>query len=456
MSSPRREPVASGSQPGAPGASPVWGRARHNPWWIPPFLGGVPPLPPRLIRLLGLVSLGMAFEQYDLSLLSSAIRHINEDLSIGLGDSGYYLSAIRMGGLLTFAIVPFADRVGRRRIFLAALVGMSVGTLASGLSQTALQFTLAQFVTRAFLNASVAVAIVILTEEFPAAYRGWAIGVMGAVGGMGFGVGAILFSAIDWLPYGWRALYAVGFLPMLLLPWLRRDLVETARFEQHRKQRSDGADGFASSASFGSVWALARRQPRRALVLGAVGGLSSLGGIAVFQYASIFVQTVHGWEPWRYAVMIIGGGAIGIIGNVVSGRLGDRLGRRRVGLVAYAGFPLFALLFYGGPEPLLWLAFAGIVFCNSAGEVVTRAFAGELFETGQRGAATGWLMFVNTLGWAVGLFVVGLGTVEMSDLVTTLSLLALCVAMAGACLLAFPETGRRELEEISRDDLAVG
>lgn len=38
---------------------------------------------------------------------------------------------------------------------------------------------------------------------------------------------------------------------------------------------------------------LATRQPRRAIALGLTGLLSALGGIAVFQYASHFVQEVH-------------------------------------------------------------------------------------------------------------------------------------------------------------------
>jgi MFS family permease len=408
----------------------------------------VPPIEPSLIRLLGLVTFGIFFEQYDLSLLSAAIKHINDDLQIGLGESGYYLSAIRLGGFLTFAIVPFADRLGRRRIFLVSLLGMSIGTLASGLSPNAITFVACQIVARAFMLAAIAVAVVILTEEFPAAHRGWAIGVMGAVGGFGFGLGAILFSLIEVLPYGWRSLYVLGFLPALLLPLFRRELVETTRFRQLR-DRGEVASGVNGLAS---VLALARAQPRRALMLGGVAALSAMGGIAVFQYASLFVQTVHGWEPWQYSVMIIGGGGIGIIGNVVAGRLGDRVGRRRVGVVAYLFFPVFAVLFFQGPSWVLWLAFGGFVFCNSAGEVVTRTLAGELFATSRRGAATGWLAFASTLGWAAGLFTVGAGTAEIGDLVLTICLLGAVAAVAGGFLLALPETRQRALEEIAEED----
>jgi MFS family permease len=405
----------------------------------------VPPVEPRLVRLLGLVTLGVVFEQYDLSLLSAAIKHITEDLEISVAASGYYLAAIRLGGLFTFAIVPFADRLGRRRVFLVSLVGMSLGTLGSGLSPNAEIFVLCQMLARAFMLASISVAIVILVEEYPPAHRGWALGVMGAVGGFGFGIGAGLFALIDLLPYGWRAMYALGVTPVLLLPFFRRELVETARFERHRARA--GAEGRRSGLS--SLLALARAQPRRALLLGAAASFASMGGIAVFQYASLLVQNVHGWEPWQYSAMILGGGAVGVGGNIVAGRMGDRLGRRRVGLVAYLAFPAFAVLFYQGPSPVLWLAFGGFVFCNSAGEVVTRAFAGELFATDQRGAATGWLAFTSTLGWSMGLFIIGVGTGVDEDLAGSVAALASVVALAGAFLLALPETRQRALEEIA-------
>ena len=54
--------------------------ALRNPWWIPPFLGGVPDVEPRLISLLGMVSLALFFEQYDNSMLTSALKYIAADL----------------------------------------------------------------------------------------------------------------------------------------------------------------------------------------------------------------------------------------------------------------------------------------------------------------------------------------------------------------------------------------
>ena len=150
-----------------------WKGRWRNPWWIPPFLGRVPDLEPRLMRALGLVALGLMFENYDISLLNSALKHIADDLEIATADLGVTLGTIRLGGLAAFFILPFADRLGRRRVFLGALLGMSVGTFATAFAQTPAQFVACQTVTRAFMLTGGAVAVVIVTEEFPAEVRGW-------------------------------------------------------------------------------------------------------------------------------------------------------------------------------------------------------------------------------------------------------------------------------------------
>ena len=84
--------------------------ALRNPWWIPPILGGVPDIPPRLVSLLGLVALALFFEQYDNSMLTSALKHIAADLDIPPEQLGTFLGVVKLGSLPAFLIVPFADR----------------------------------------------------------------------------------------------------------------------------------------------------------------------------------------------------------------------------------------------------------------------------------------------------------------------------------------------------------
>lgn len=421
--------------------------ALRNPWWIPPFLGGVPDVAPRLISLLGMVALALFFEQYDNSMLTSALKFIAADLDMAERQLGGFLALIKLGAVPAFLIVPFADRIGRRRVFLGAVLLFSLGTLLTAFTQTVTQFVLAQMLTRTFMITASAIAFVIVTEEFPAAYRGWAIGMLGALSACGNGLGAALFAAVESLPFGWRSLYVFGVVPLLLLPLLRRRIGETRRFTDHRAAvLANGGDG-GLRGWWQPIGRLARAYPGRALGIAVVGGLMAIGEAAVFQFTGYYTLTVHGWSPGQFSLMFIAGGAVGIIGNVVAGRVGDRVGRRVVGFVFLGFFPLFAWLFYHGPGWVLPIAWALFVFCNTAGGVIVRALSTELFPTSYRGTSAAWLSLVQTVGWAIGLALVSLG----SDIATATSLIALVVLVAACALLALPETFRQELEAISHD-----
>jgi AcrR family transcriptional regulator len=58
-------------------STPDYRSVRQNPWWIPPFLGGVPQgVGPAHLRVLGFVTLAMFFENYDLGMLGNALPQI--------------------------------------------------------------------------------------------------------------------------------------------------------------------------------------------------------------------------------------------------------------------------------------------------------------------------------------------------------------------------------------------
>jgi putative MFS transporter len=415
----------------------------------------VPDLEPAELRTLGLVSLALYFEQYDFSMLTSAWAHITASLGIPESQFGTDLMMIRLGALPALGIAAFADRIGRRRLFLVSLVASSVGTLLTAFSRTPFQFVALQMATRAFMTAGTAVAFVILTEEVPAQHRGWAIGMLGALGSCGIGFGAALFAAVDVLPFGWRTLYGVGVIPLLLLPRFRRGVRETARFERmEAARRGEGAlparrRGTSLTAALATAVHLAREHPRRLAIVAGVAFLSTAGAVSVFQFTSFFTRTVHGWAPWQYSVMVFVGGGIGIIGNIVAGRMGDRFGRRLIGAVTMGAFPVFAAVFYNGPGWSLapsWIAF---VFCVSASNTVQRAFASELFPTAKRGTASGVNALCETLGAASGLGLLALGTQAPGNVARMTTLLSLSLVASGLLVVLLPETRQRELEAIS-------
>jgi putative MFS transporter len=419
----------------------------ENPWYLRPFFGRKPALPSEARSVLLLVSLGLFFENYDLGLINAALPQIVDELGIDPSETGYYLGVIRLGGVGTFLIVPFADRLGRRRVFIASFLGMSVGTLLSGIAQTPMQFVLAQMFARVWLLTAAALALVIVVEEFPAEHRGAGLGLLTLLGGLGYGVCAIAYSAVDALPHGWRTLYVVGILPVLLLPFFSRALKETRRFQGSEQARAD-TPGFLTGW-LQPIVSLARTHPRRTATIGLAAFLSATGGIGLFQYTSEFVQKIHGWTPADYSGLVIAGGAIGIMGSVLGGRGSDRFGRRYIGMAGLIFAPLFAVAFFLGPTATLIVSWGLFVFCNSAGELVIRAMSAELFPTSHRGTSTGWMMLVQTLGWATGLFLIGFLTETAEDIGPSIASVSVVLIFAGLALLAVPETGGRELESIS-------
>jgi len=426
-------------------------RARR-PWWIPAFLGGVPDIEPNLIRLAGVVSLGLFFEAYDGSLLTAALKQIAEGLEMKESELGPYLGVIRLGSLSALLVAPVADRLGRRRVFLASIAAFSLGTLLTAFVRGPEQFVLVQMLTRAFAISAIAVGMVIISEEFPAAHRGWGIGMVSAVAAVGHGLGAGLFAAIEIIPGGWRGLYAIGGLPLLLLPYWRRLVPETRRFREHADsvESSDGARP-AIIAMLTPFKRFMLEYPSRVLVISLAALLVAVGEACVYQFAAYIPQKLHGWAPGHYALMVVVGGGFGVIGNIVAGRLGDRHGRRLVGAFFFGVFPAASWLFYQGPGLALPFAFALFIFAGTAGTVILRALATELFPTSYRSTSSVWLAFVQTLGWTVGLLMLGIAGQDAAEIARFTAQLSFAVLLGGLAILLLPETSRRELEEISAD-----
>lgn len=434
---------------GAPGSPPYrtpWSRAPRNPWWIPPVLGRTPDVPASRVTLMGAVCLALFFESYDQAMLTAAAKQIAASFALQESDLASLFWRVHLGAVVAFVLVPFADHLGRRRVFLVSVVGLSLATFLCAFAQNVSQFIALQMAARAFMVTCAATAYVIVTEELPAAHRGWGIGILGAMGSVGYGMGILLFGVVDLASGSWRILYLVGVIPVLMLPGFRRRVVETRRFLEQGQSASLSA---AIKGLWRTLWGLLRNHPGRSLGVGSVGALSAASMSSALAFSAYFVQTEHGWTPWQYAAMALTAGALGILGNAWAGRVADARGRRGVGFVLMASFPLWALAFFRGPELLVPLAWVALVFSLTGTSTVARALAGELFPTHQRGTAAGWLQLAEALGRIGGLALVDWSTPSGGSSIPAVLWLSLASLLGAGAVLLLPETRRRELEEIS-------
>lgn len=430
---------------------------RRRPWWIPHFLGAVPEVDDRSMRLLGLVSFAIFFEGYDLSLLVSALPFIARDLAIAESEMGGWTALIRLGGLPAFFLLPFADHLGRRRIFLASICGLSSATVLTSLSPSVEIFALMQMLARVSYITLSATAIVIIAEEFPARHRGWAMGIFGAMSALGYGFSSILFSQIESLPGGWRALYAVGVIPLLFFARFRDGIPETRRFDAEKLARAaSGDESSGLQAWLEPIRDLATTYPGRMLGVTLACFLFAASELPVMQFVAYHAIETLGWEPADWTIMVLTAGALGLWGNVIAGKLGDRLGRRPVGLVVMAMVPAGGILFFEAPSEYLWGPWIILSTGGVAANVMLRALVTESFPTSQRSTAAGWMTLLGSLGASAGLAAVTLLQARGFELTGAIAVLSTLALIAGISLFLLPETSGRELEDISEDPHALG
>jgi len=404
----------------------------------------LPPFTPRQWRVFGISATAGFFDNYDGALLGLALKQIQRGLGIAEAQLGNMLSVIRLGYLVSLLISPMADVFGRRRLLLYTIMGYTVFTALSAIAPHERSFVVAQFLTRAFSGAEATVSLVILVEEVDAAVRGWAIGLQGALAISGYGLAAIVFSMIAVIPFGWRGLFALAVLPLVLIIPLRRALPESRRFEDEARA------GERPRSIVEPLAALIRVYPGRLAMIVSVAFLNAMGWSPASLFFPKYLQEAHRWTPGQVSSLVVFGGAIGILGSIVAGRLSDRFGRRTVGSLFMFIAPMFAVWMYTTrSNAVIWIWIARL-FMDTAAATILSAYSVELFPTSHRSAAASALTVCGTTGAALGLFLEG-ALYAISGSHWHAIRLLMVASMVGAVIMfaAFPETAGRELEEIS-------
>src|SRR5688500_14224529 len=102
-------------------------------------------------------------------------------------------------------------------------------------------------------------------------------------------------------------------------------------------------------------------QPGRAGALGLCGILVSAGTLPTIQFSGSAPRPKLGGPPGESATVMIVAGGLGIAGNVIAGRLGDRYGRRIGGALFMAAFPATSYVFFHGNAAVVVISWVPLV-----------------------------------------------------------------------------------------------
>ncbi len=421
----------------------------YRPSWLKFafFIGRPPELTRRQWRVLGLVAAVSFFEQYDLYLFTLALKQIQTSLAISESELGMLGSLVRFGAVPAFFVALLADRVGRRRVLLFTIVAYTVLTGLTAFASDTRTFVMLQFFARLFAVAESLLAVVVIAEEFDPAVRGWGIGAFAAIESSGAGFAALLFALVGDSADGWRWLYLVGLVPLVLIAYWRRTLPETERFAEYHRQRTESGE---SQHILQPVRNLLRMYPgRMALVCVVVFVIAMTEASAVF-FGPKYLQDVHGWTPQAVGLLTVFGGALAVVGNTFAGWLSDRIGRKRITLLFLLAQIVLTIAYYNVGGVIVVMMWIGMIFALLGTNVMIAAYSAELFPTSYRSTAVGIRVAVATIGGSLGLLLESLLYGIVGSHWTAISWLAAGSVFALILVaMKFPETQGRTLEEIA-------
>ncbi|MBI4706003.1 MAG: MFS transporter [Deltaproteobacteria bacterium] len=391
-------------------------------------------------RLFVFLSVATFFEGYDFIALTQLLPNLRADMRLSEAAAGVLVAVINFGTVLAYLLVRRADRWGRRRLMAVTIAGYALFTFASGLAPGAASFGVFQLLARMFLIAEWATSMVYAAEEFPADRRGMVIGVIQGCSSLGAIACAGLAPLLLRTAWGWRTVYLVGVVPLLLLAYARRGLRESRRFAAEVGEQGPER----------SLWHLWRTPYRRRMIeLALIWAVTYVGTNNAVTFWKEFAVHERGLSDAQVGLAITVAALVSMPMVFYAGTLLDRIGRRPGAAVIF-GLTAFGVFgSYTAREP--WLLTAALVlgiFGASAVLPVLNAYTTELFPTALRGAAFAWSNnLLGRIGYVLSPLAIGLAAGRVG---WGTSLRATALAPIVALVLIFallPETRHKELEQ---------
>ena len=282
------------------------------PWYLPP--DRLDTRSAQAVDTLAVVALVAGF----LTGLPSQTTAFAAD-TFGAGEStqAWLGTAIRVGAALAMVLVGLADRLGRRRVLLAAgWVGCIAG--ACGVFAPNIVGLGVVQVTERSMAAVMGIVIPIMAaEEVPAGARAYTFSVLALAGGMGAGAAVVTLPLADVSSEGWRYIYALSLLGVPLMIAARR-LHETRRFERPHAHTH-----------------LSDRR-KRLVLLCTTGLLMNVLFAPSSFFLNQFLKEERGFSGTRVGLFVAITSTTGMLGMAVGGRLAESRGRRGVAAVGIA------------------------------------------------------------------------------------------------------------------------
>lgn len=374
--------------------------------------------------VLVITAIALVFDGYDLVIYGTVVPTLLRDPS-QLGQ----LSAQQAGALGSYALVgvmvgalaagAVGDRLGRRKLMLVNIVWFSVGMGATAMAHSAQTFGILRFLTGIGVGALVATSAAVVAEFAPPGRRNRynAIVYSGVpAGGVLAALMAITLSDL----VGWRGLFLIGALPIVLLfpmalvrlpespQWLlaRGKAERAAAVSRKTGVRLPPADPASARAAATEKVGFAALATARFALPTFLLGLLSFSGLLLTYGLNTWLPEIMGQDGYGRShallfLLVLNGGAI--VGGVVAASRADRFGPKPV-IATTFGLAAVTLALLPAELPLTMLLFAvGLAGLGTIGtQVLVYGFVANYYPTIARAAGVAWCAGFGRLGGIFG------------------------------------------------------
>ena len=421
------------------------------------------------VYLLVVAVAGWALASYDSNLLTLTLPDITREFHLSGALVGL-LGFVVFGSEFVIALfVGYGmDRKGRRWMWMACLTGAALLTGLTFFVQTFWQLLIVRALASGLANSELAVSVTLVNEQIPSRRRGFLYSIVQGGWPLGVFMASGVYLLVTGAGLGWRWVYLMGVIPLLLVAVARRRVREPERF-LHLKSlreaiaRDDQAEVDrllqerpvdVEELEKGSIRSMfATPGPVRSALarLSVVWLLYSTAYVATNLYITYWLTTARGWSAGAVAVLLLVSGGVGYFFYLLGGALGERFGRRSVLLVSGLLVGPLNLLLLLAPGHAVQAVIFFLIYqaTNGTWSGAGYAYQAENFPTRVRGTAVGWMgaMFVGGMMLGSALWSV-LSTV--SSLTTTWIVIAVVIGFAqGLSTFLLPRVRPgQELEQI--------
>ena len=430
--------------PGGPGADPSSSQVRLHGWRHPAILA------------VAAATVAAGFAQFGattaLGDVARAFGQAGEGASatakVGLSGTtlGVGLAIVRLASLASLPLAALADSHGRRRVLLGCVGGGLAATALAALSPGYWWFVALFALGRPMLSATNAIAGVVAAEETRSRDRAKAIGLVTAGYGLGAGLTALV-RGVAGEGLGFRGLFALALVPLAATPLLARRLEEPDRYQRLRAAENPQL-AVTPPPVLGRVPAGVR--PRLWLLAALAFAIAFVTG-PVNTFLFVYAENALGMSRSSTAAMVLAAGPVGLAGLVVGRWAADRLGRRVTAAGTQALVALAGMLTYSGSRAAVASGYLLAILVASAYAPSFGALGAELFPTGARATAAGWLVAAGVVGAVAGLVAFGLLTDALDSFATAAVLICAPVVLTCVLFARLPETRGLELEQSAPD-----